>query len=126
MLLLTATPMQLHDFELYSMIELVEPGLFRGYADFATSREEIAAINEAVTVLRSQRPRRRTSIGASTCSDSYDAPVELLEAASAGRDEREVAAAVAFALPPAVASARPQPKGRDRRLHEARRAQNRG
>jgi hypothetical protein len=30
MLLLTATPMQLHDYELYSMIELVEPGLFNG------------------------------------------------------------------------------------------------
>jgi hypothetical protein len=38
MLLLTATPMQLHDFELYSMIELVEPGLFNGYGDFAASR----------------------------------------------------------------------------------------
>ncbi len=28
LLLLTATPMQVHPFELYSLIELVEPGLF--------------------------------------------------------------------------------------------------
>ena len=38
MLLLTATPMQLHDFELYSMVELVEPGLFNGFGDFSSSR----------------------------------------------------------------------------------------
>ncbi len=56
MLLLTATPMQLHDFELYSMIELVEPGLFNGYADFDASRAEIAEINRAVVTLRSAQP----------------------------------------------------------------------
>lgn len=92
MLLLTATPMQLHDFELYSMIELVEPGLFRSYHDFATSREEIASINEAVTVLRSQRPRKADIDRCLDLLRSYDAPVQLLEAASVGRDGREVAA----------------------------------
>jgi SNF2 family DNA or RNA helicase len=33
-LLLTATPMQLDPFELYSLIELVEPGLFEDREDF--------------------------------------------------------------------------------------------
>ena len=59
MLLLTATPMQLHEFELYSMVELVEPGLFNGFGDFTSSRQEIAAINRAVTALRSDRPSKR-------------------------------------------------------------------
>jgi ERCC4-related helicase len=33
-LLLTATPMQLHPFELFSLVEIVEPGLYSGYDDF--------------------------------------------------------------------------------------------
>jgi hypothetical protein len=93
MLLLTATPMQLHDFELYSMIELVEPGLFNGYGDFAASRGEIAAINRAVGILRSDHPRAPEIDECLELLRRYDAPVELLEAVSAGRPEREIAAA---------------------------------
>lgn len=52
LLLLTATPMQLHPAELYAMVELVEPGLFTDYADFEQKREEIAVINRHVGRLR--------------------------------------------------------------------------
>src|SRR5207253_1014361 len=52
LLLLTATPMQLHDFELSSMVELVEPGLFDDYDDFVRGRSEIAEINEQIAWLR--------------------------------------------------------------------------
>jgi len=51
-LLLTATPMQLNDYQLYSLVELVEPGLFASYRDFVDSRNEIALINEHVAWLR--------------------------------------------------------------------------
>lgn len=51
MLLLTATPMQLDDYELYSMVELVEPGLFADYEDFHASRSEMAALNEHMSWL---------------------------------------------------------------------------
>jgi len=52
LLLLTATPMQLHDFELYSMVELVEPGLFEDYDDFVRGRGQIAEINKHIAWLR--------------------------------------------------------------------------
>src|SRR5205823_11768883 len=77
LLLLTATPMQLHEFELYSMVELVEPGLFRGYRDFAESREEIARINRAVTVLRSPRTPRASIDECLEVLRSYDASTDL-------------------------------------------------
>lgn len=92
MLLLTATPMQLHDFELYSMIELVEPGLFNGYADFEKSRSEIAAINRAVATLRSPRPRKAAVDECLDLLRAKGASVELLEAATRGKAEREIAA----------------------------------
>jgi ATP-dependent helicase HepA len=92
LLLLTATPMQLHDFELYSMIELVEPGLFGGYRDFADSREEIARINRAVTVLRSPRTQQGAIDECLELLRSYDASTDLLEAATAGPEAREIAA----------------------------------
>lgn len=77
MLLLTATPMQLHEFELYSMVELVEPGLFNGYGDFSSSRQEIAAINRAVTALRSERPSKAALDGARELLDQFAAPPAL-------------------------------------------------
>jgi len=92
LLLLTATPMQLHDFELYSMIELVEPGLFSSYRDFANSRAEIARINGAVTVLRLPRPGKSEIDDCLEVLRLYDASTELLEAATAGHDGRELAA----------------------------------
>ena len=41
LLLLTATPMQLHPFELYSLIELVEPGLFESFDAYDVSRKRL-------------------------------------------------------------------------------------
>jgi hypothetical protein len=92
MLLLTATPMQLHDYELYSMIELVEPGLFNGYSDFASSRGEIAAINRAVTALRAERPLHDALQGALALLHEYSAPTEVLDAVSGTRADRAAAA----------------------------------
>jgi Helicase conserved C-terminal domain len=92
MLLLTATPMQLHEFELYSMIELVEPGLFNGYGDFAASRQEIAAINRAVTALRSERPAKASVDEAHDLMEQYRAPTELTAALTGSRPERLAAA----------------------------------
>src|SRR5436305_13380872 len=45
LLLLTATPMQLHEFELYSMVELVQPGLFEGFAGFLAAKSEAVKLN---------------------------------------------------------------------------------
>jgi Helicase conserved C-terminal domain/RNA polymerase recycling family C-terminal len=92
LLLLTATPMQLHDFELYSMIELVEPGLFSGYTDFEASREDIGDLNRAVAALRSQRPGTKAIDECLEVLRRYDTPVELLEAATGRKPAREIAA----------------------------------
>lgn len=40
MLLLTATPMQLDPFEFYSLIELIDPSLFKNYRDFEKYNDE--------------------------------------------------------------------------------------
>jgi len=92
MLLLTATPMQLHEFELYSMVELVEPGLFNGYGDFAAARTEIAAINRVVTALRSEGPSREALNEALELFERYGAPDELPAALNCHRPDRLVAA----------------------------------
>jgi ERCC4-related helicase len=52
LLLLTATPMQLETYELYSMVELVEPGLFDDFWDFEDARTEIAEVNEQIAWLQ--------------------------------------------------------------------------
>lgn len=92
MLLLTATPMQLHEFELYSMVELVEPGLFNGFGDFSAARHEIAAINRAVTALRAERPRATAIDEARDLLERYAAPPELSSALDGVRSDRLAAA----------------------------------
>jgi SNF2 family DNA or RNA helicase len=52
MLFLTATPMQLHPFELYSLIELLDPTLFPSYEDFDQHRTELAGLNQTVDAVR--------------------------------------------------------------------------
>lgn len=52
MLFLTATPMQLHPFELYSLIELLDPTLFASYEDFDEHRQRLAGLNQAVDAVR--------------------------------------------------------------------------
>ncbi len=92
MLLLTATPMQLHEFELYSMVELVEPGLFNGYFDFEASRHEIATINRAVAALRRERPQPAEISDARDLLEQYAAPRDLMAALDGHKADRLAAA----------------------------------
>jgi len=50
-LLLTATPMQLHRFELYSLVELLDPALFPTFEDFNDHADSLAGLNLAVNDL---------------------------------------------------------------------------
>ena len=51
LLLLTATPVQLHQYELFSLIELVEPGRFEDYRAFEQSRKQLPRLNELMLAL---------------------------------------------------------------------------
>lgn len=51
-LLLTATPMQLHPFELFSLIELVEPGMFQSFEDYDRRRRQLPRLNDAMRQLK--------------------------------------------------------------------------
>jgi superfamily II DNA or RNA helicase/DNA-binding PadR family transcriptional regulator len=53
LLLLTATPMQLDPFELYSLIELVEPGLFPSYRSYDSLRAYLPRLNALMKDLKS-------------------------------------------------------------------------
>lgn len=55
LLLLTATPMQLHPFELYSLIELVEPGLYPTFRAYDQRRSDLPHLNELMRSLKSWR-----------------------------------------------------------------------
>ncbi len=48
LLLLSATPVQLEAMELYSLIDLVEPGLFSGYQAYERERRRIPELNDAM------------------------------------------------------------------------------
>jgi superfamily II DNA or RNA helicase len=52
LLLLTATPMQVHPFELYSLIELVEPGLFPTFSTYDTRRGFLPRLNALMRDLK--------------------------------------------------------------------------
>ena len=52
LLLLTATPMQVHPFELYSLIELVEPGLFPTFRAYDTRRGFLPQLNALMKDLK--------------------------------------------------------------------------
>ena len=67
-LLLTATPMQLHPFELYSLIELVEPGLFESFEKYEVRQRELPVLTELTRNLQEwetidARERDRTRAG---------------------------------------------------------------
>ncbi len=49
MLLLTATPLQLHSFELFSLIELIHPESFNNFSDFEHFRKNMPFINLLIT-----------------------------------------------------------------------------
>lgn len=58
-LLLTATPMQLNPFELFSLVSLLDEALFPKYADFITFKDKIAHFN---LVLKNMDRYRRLNI----------------------------------------------------------------
>jgi superfamily II DNA or RNA helicase len=79
MLLLTATPVQLHQMELYSLIELVEPGLFASYGDFDQRRREIPVLNRLMQGLQdwvARTPHEREDL-AEAIRVLLDADVDL-------------------------------------------------
>ena len=47
-LMLTATPMQLDPFELYSLLQVVEPGLFRSWNQYEQLRTQIPRVNDLI------------------------------------------------------------------------------
>ena len=83
MLLLTATPMQLHAFELYSLIELLDPALFSDFDDFENHAEERAGLNRAVELIQ-----RWPAITASERSDVAEAIRRWLPNESGGLEQR--------------------------------------
>ena len=52
LLLLTATPMMLEPYELYSAIELIEPGLYPTYRTFESSGERLPELNDLMRSLK--------------------------------------------------------------------------
>jgi ATP-dependent helicase HepA len=52
LLLLTATPMQVHPFELYSLIELVEPGMFSTFRSYEQLRGKLPRLNALMKALK--------------------------------------------------------------------------
>jgi ERCC4-related helicase len=80
LLLLTATPMQLETYELYSMVELVEPGLFDDYWSFERARHDIARINAQVAWLRLSAPTNAQREDIEELYGEWSAP-ELVRAA---------------------------------------------
>ncbi len=86
LLLLTATPMQLETYELYSMVELVEPGLFDDYWDFEQARRDIARINAQIAWLRLPPPAPPQRGELVDLYDAWDAPADV-RAADLGSPE---------------------------------------
>jgi SNF2 family DNA or RNA helicase len=54
-LLLTATPMQLHPFELYSLVEIVEPGMYPSFDAYERRRKDLPALNDLMRSLKGWR-----------------------------------------------------------------------
>ena len=51
LLLLTATPLQIHSFELFSLIELIKGGIFENFSDFEHFRKNMPFINLLISNL---------------------------------------------------------------------------
>jgi ATP-dependent helicase HepA len=78
LLLLTATPMQLERYELYSMVELVEPGLFEDYHEFEAAQADVALINEQISWLKlGTAPAMTNKDELEALFDSWKAPADV-------------------------------------------------
>ena len=96
MLFLTATPMQLSTHELYSLVELLDPGLFPSEAEFDKHRSSLQGLNQLVERLQSpgfQLPKDDTEEIAERVSQWLDLEVhEARRRLTAGPDDLEVLA----------------------------------
>jgi len=52
LLLLTATPIQLHSFDLFSLLQLLRPDIFNNYSEFEEDRKKIPLINTLIKNLK--------------------------------------------------------------------------
>jgi DNA-binding PadR family transcriptional regulator len=104
LLLLTATPMQVHPFELYSLIELVEPGLFPSYRSYDSLRGYLPRLNALMKDLKSWNALSDAERGC--CHPGPRGGTRAFD----GRPRRQASDR---------RGAGPQPEGRGRRLHLA-------
>jgi ATP-dependent helicase HepA len=90
-LLLTATPMQLHRFELYSLVELLDPTLFPNFQEFDDHCDSLGGLSTAVQSLRRwdrlKEPRRAST--AAQIAEWLDRPEGEVETLLATPDGRE-------------------------------------
>jgi len=94
LLLLTATPMQVHPFELYSLIELVEPGLFPTFKAYDTRRGFLPRLNALMKDLKgwnvlADSQRARSVAGNSEMLGELGVPVQSAMTVLAEDRERE-------------------------------------
>lgn len=91
-LLLTATPMQLHRFELYSLIELLDPALFPHFQDFDTHCSSLSGLNRAAEEVRlwttfDKKYRKNAATNISGWLEKPIAEVESVLDTPSGRNE---------------------------------------
>jgi SNF2 family DNA or RNA helicase len=70
LLLLTATPMQVHPYELYSLIELVEPGLFPTFKGYEQLRGTLPRLNALMKALKGWKALSAADQGAAVRAHS--------------------------------------------------------
>lgn len=90
-LLLTATPMQLDRYELYAMIELLDPVLFPSYEDFDQHIDELSGLNDLVEKLKrweSLAPAEKDRLGTEVEALGIELEADFEESAKTpdGRD----------------------------------------
>lgn len=79
LLMLSATPMQLHPYELYSMIELVEPGLYPTFEAYERQKASLPRLNDLIRGLRAW-----TTMSAEDAEKLCSNHAEFLEEAGLG------------------------------------------
>jgi SNF2 family DNA or RNA helicase len=92
MLLLTATPMQLDPFEIYSLIELLDPTLFASPDDFERHRASLRGLNATVEALHdwasAEEEEREEALDAT--ASFLDRPVDEVAAELASPETRSI------------------------------------
>ena len=78
-LFLTATPMQLHRHELFSLVEMLNPVLFSSEDDFVSHVRDLGGLNRLVEELTRQGPVGELTERAGTLLDEHPTELENLE-----------------------------------------------